>query len=95
MGAAEKKDDISFTLLEPLGPMKRALVVIDEGETINHATADTITLDKADYRVGTIHSVRAHVFATGAACVYSYATKVLTKTVGGDTRDVIEILFTS
>jgi hypothetical protein len=93
MGAVEKKAVISFTLLEPLGPYKRALVVINEGQTINHATADTITLDKKDYRVATIKSVRAHVFATGAACVYSYATNVLTKTAGGDTRDVIEILF--
>ena len=95
MAAAEKKTVISFTLLEPLGPMKRALVVIDEGETINHVTLDTITLDEKEYRVATIHSVRAHVFATGVACQYSYATNVLTKEDGGDTRDVIEILFTS
>lgn len=93
MAAVEKKGVISFTLLEPLGPLKRALVVIDEGETINHATSDTITLDSEEYRVNTIRSTRAHVFATGAACQYSYATNVLTKEAGGATRDVIEILF--
>ena len=93
MGAVEKKSVIDFTLLEPLGPLKRALVEIQEGETIDHGTSDTITLDSKEYRVNTIKSVRAHVFATGVACQYSYATNVLTKEAGGDTRDVIEILF--
>jgi hypothetical protein len=93
MGAVEKKSVIGFKLLEPLGPYKRAIIEVEVGETVDDT--NIITLDTKDYRVATILSTRAHVFATGAACVYSYATNVLTKEAGGDTRDVIEILFTS
>jgi hypothetical protein len=95
MAAVEKNDVISFTLLEPLGPYKRAIIEVDLGETVASATGDTITLDEPEYRVDTIKSVKGHVFATGAPVEYSYATNVLTKEDGGDTRDVIEILFTS
>ena len=93
MGAVEKKSVVDFTLLEPLGPMKRALIEVQDGETVD--TTNEITLDEGSYRVGTIHSVRAHVFASGLAQEYSYATNVLTKVTANDSRDVIEILFTT
>lgn len=93
MGAVQKADVTDFTLLEPLGPMKRALLEVQEGETVN--TTNEITLDAEEYRVDTIHSVRAHVFATGLPQEYSYENNVLTKVTGNDSRDVIEILFTS
>lgn len=93
MGAVQKADVTDFTLLEPLGPMKRALLEVQEGATVDES--NEITLDAKEYRVDTIHSVRAHVFATGLPQEYSYENNVLTKVTGNDSRDVIEILFTS
>lgn len=93
MSAEQKADVTDFTLLEPLGPMKRALLEVQEGGTVN--TTNEITLDAEEYRVDTIHSVRAHVFATGLPQEYSYENNVLTKVTENDSRDVIEILFTS
>lgn len=99
MAATEKNDVISFTLLDPLSPYKRALIVVDATATVDSGDSDFITLDNTfedgKARVENIKSVRGHVFETGAPVQYSYDGNVLTKEGGGDTRDVIEILFTS
>lgn len=80
--------DITFTLIEPTGFYKRALVTAEASAT------ETITLDDPELYVNEIVSVRAHVAATGVAVVYAYATNVLTRTTAGtDVEDVIEILY--
>lgn len=79
---------IVFKALNVTDGLKRAYV------TAVSSQADTITLSDEEYQVNTIKSVRAHVAATGAAVVYSYATNVLTRTTAGtDVADVIEILY--
>ena len=90
---AEKKDNITFVIQDPTGLYKRALVFVDEGETIGQN--DTITLDEHEYRVEDITSVRAHVRETGESQQYSYDGNELKKETENDSRDVIEILFRS
>lgn len=87
---AEKIADCTFTLVEPTGFYKRALVIVNATKTV--AANDTITLP-ASTRVSTIIAVHSHVAATGVPNTYAYADNVLTKTTDAATKDVLEIVF--
>ncbi len=87
---AEKIADCTFTLVEPTGFYKRALVTVNASKTVTKD--DTITLP-ASTRVNTIIAVHSHVAATGVPNTYAYAANVLTKTTEAATKDVLEILF--
>ena len=87
----EKKDDVTFELLHPVGSHKEALVFVDDGETV--ALNDTITLDEAEYYVNEIVSVSAHVRETGESQQYSYDDNELKKETDNASRDVIRIVF--
>ena len=93
MGAAEKKEDCTFTALGFRGPYKSMLISVKLGESVDGAANDFITLDDHELACTTIVSVRAFIFATGESTQYSYATNVLTKETADDTRDVIEVIY--
>ena len=90
----EKIGEVTVVPLGYRGPYKSALILVDEGKTIDDTNIITLDNDADNNFVcTTIISVYGHVRSTGAAQVYSYATNVLTKVGGAATRDVIEILY--
>ena len=88
---ADKTSVTTFTALGFEGPYKSGLVTVTAGKTVG--VADTIVLDDHEYAVNTIVSASAHTALTGVVMTYAYSGDTLTKSLTGDTADVIRILY--